>query len=365
MLVRCDRDSPEVIVAGSKAVARVSSGADVVSYFETDPEAHAAAGASAGAFREENLARGCSVVVCTYLRPQSLLRCLESVKNQRRRPDEILIVDASPTAETEELLQKNRRLFEVASRLLYYRVSEAKRGLTRQRNFALCRVAYDLVAFLDDDVVLEPSCLAEMERVHRFLGDRVVGVGALIANEACEPNLLWRVRRRLRIVGDLKPGTYARSGMSIPWFAGCVEALAEGDWLPGCAMMWKTAPARDLGFHEGFAGYAQGEDLDFSLRARRRGTLVMAGGARLQHLHETSGRPDHFRLGYMAIYNRYQIHRRGLFDRSWRDVVWFVYAWTLDTLMLCRNLLFPKRWAPTFRHLAGRLVAVADLSRGR
>jgi GT2 family glycosyltransferase len=153
--------------------------------------------------------------------------------------------------------------------------------------------------------------------------------------------------------------------MSIPWFAGCVEALAEGDWLPGCAMMWKTAPARDLGFHEGFAGYAQGEDLDFSLRARRRGTLVMAGRARLQHLHETSGRPDHFRLGYMAIYNRYQIHRRGLSDRSWRDVVWFVYAWTLDTLMLCRNLLFPKRWAPTFRHLAGRLVAVADLSRGR
>jgi hypothetical protein len=67
----------------------------------------------------------------------------------------------------------------------------------------------------------------------------------------------------------------------------------------------------------------------------------------------------------MAIYNRYQIHRRGLSDRSWRDVVWFVYAWTLDTLMLCRNLLFPKRWAPTFRHLAGRLVAVADLSRGR
>jgi GT2 family glycosyltransferase len=290
---------------------------------------------------------------------------LESVANQRRRPDEILIIDGSPDAETEELLRNDAHLLETAPRLLYYRVSEARRGLTRQRNFALSRVGYDLVAFLDDDVVLEPSCLAEMEGAHRLLGDHVVGVGALIANDVREPSLLWWVRRRLRIVGDLKPGTYARSGLSIPWFAGRVEGLAEGDWLPGCAMMWKTAPARDVGFYEGFAGYAQGEDLDFSLRARRCGALVMASRARVQHLHEALGRPDHFRLGYMTIYNRYQIHRRGLPERNWRDVSWFVYAWTLDSLMLCRNLLFPKRWVPTFRHFAGRLVAVADLSRGR
>ena len=153
--------------------------------------------------------------------------------------------------------------------------------------------------------------------------------------------------------------------MSIPWFVGRVNGLAEGDWLPGCAMMWKTGPARDVGFHEGFGGYAQGEDLEFSLRARRYGALVLASEARVQHLHEASGRPDHFKVGYMTIYNRYQIHRRGLSERGWRDVAWFVYAWTLDSLMLFRNLLFPKRWVPTIRHLAGRLVAVADLSRRR
>lgn len=339
--------------------------ADILSFLETGPKARASAGAGAGPAPGEGLAPGYSVVVCTYLRPQSLARCLESVKQQGRRPDEILIVDASPNAETEELLRRDGRFFEVAPRLQYYRVAEAKRGLTRQRNFALRRVAYDLVAFLDDDVVLEPSCLAEMERVHRVLGDRVVGVGAMIANDVREPSLLWRVRRGLRIVGDLKPGTYARSGMSIPWFTGRVQGLAEGDWLPGCAMMWKTAPARDVGFNEGFAGYAQGEDLEFSLRARRYGALVLASGARLQHLHEASGRPDHFKVGYMTIYNRYQIHRRGVPERGRRDVAWFVYAWTLDSLMLFRNVLFPKRWVPTIRHLAGRLAAVADLSRGR
>jgi GT2 family glycosyltransferase len=339
--------------------------AEVVSFFETGPEAGVAEHTGDGSARDHGLARGCSVVVCTYLRPQSLRRCLESVGKQERRPDEILVVDASPDGETESSLKSDERVAGIAPRLRYYRVAEAKRGLTRQRNFALRRAAYDLVAFLDDDVVLEASCLAEMERVHRDLGDRVVGVGALVANNAREPGLLWRVRRLLHIVGALKPGTYARSGLSIPWFAGRVEGLAEGDWLPGCAMMWKTAEARDIGFHEGFAGYAQGEDLDFSLRARRRGALVMASGARVQHLHEAVGRPDHFKLGYMTIYNRYQIHRRGLTERSRRDVVWFVYAWTLDSLMLFRNLLFPRRWAATFRHLAGRLAAVADLSRGR
>jgi GT2 family glycosyltransferase len=338
---------------------------DVLFAFQKGPVPPSSVSDTVEAAGHEELTRGCSVVVCTYLRPQSVLRCLESVKRQVRRPDEVLIVDASPNARTQESLESDTDSFGETLPLRYFRVSEAKRGLTRQRNFALGRVRYDLVAFFDDDVVLDPSCIAEMERVHRLLGDRVVGVGAMISNERHEPSLLWRVRRFLGIVPELKPGTYARSGLSIPWFNGGVEDLTEGDWLPGCAMMWRTAPARDIGFNEGFAGYAQGEDLDFSLRARPRGTLVMARRARLEHLHDFSGRPDHFRLGYMTIYNRYQIHRRGLPARSGRDVAWFVYAWTIDSLMLCRHLLYPRRWASTFRHLAGRLAAVADLTRGR
>ncbi len=308
---------------------------------------------------------GVAVVICTYERPSSLARCIASLKGQTRKPDTLLVVDASRSAESERVLAGDRTLESAAGRVGYLRVAERDRGLTRQRNVALRRVTEDLVAFFDDDIVLGPTCLAAMEAVHRAHEDAVVGVGAMIEGQPESPNVLWRLRRALGIVPFLTPGRYCRSGMSIPWsFLRRDEGIAEGDWLPGGAVMWKTTAAREVGFNEAFAGYGQGEDLDFSLRVARHGRLLMACGARLQHLHEESGRPDPFRIGYMAIRNRYEIHRRGLSDRRTRDVLWFAYAWGLDSLLLLRHAFVPSRAAGVFRQLAGRARAAWELARG-
>lgn len=203
---------------------------------------------------EGELRPGVAVAVCTYCRAKGLNRFLDSLGAQQRRPEQLVIVDASPDDKTEQSLRKRPDLDALAAAVLYFRVTG--------------------------------------------------------------PRLIWRLRTALKIVPHLRPGSYCRSGMSITWsFLPPNEELTEGQWLPGVAM-WKTAVVRELGFFEGFYGYCQGEDLEFSLRAARKGSLVMAGAARVLHLHEASGRPDHFKRGYMAIYNRYQIHRRGLEDRT-------------------------------------------------
>jgi len=191
----------------------------------------------------------------------------------------------------------------------------------------------------------------------------IAGVGAYIENEvAHRPPLLWRIRARAGVVPSLDPGRYHRSGMSTPWsFLQPTSGLADGDWLPGGAIVWRTGVARSLGFHNGFVGYAQGEDLEFSLRARRLGRLILAGAGRVQHLHEPGGRPAAFRHGYMEIRNRYEIHRHAWPERRWRDRAWFVYAWGLDTVMLLRHLLFPRRVAPTVLRIAGRAAAALQL----
>ena len=150
--------------------------------------------------------------------------------------------------------------------------------------------------------------------------------------------------------------------MSIPWsFLPPTEDDTDGDWLPGCCMMWRTALAREVSFNDRFHGYSQGEDLDFSLRMRNHGRLVMSGRARLWHYHEPGGRPNHFQLGYMALYNRYQIHRRGIPNRRARDIAWFVYAWSLDTVLYARHLILPARFLPTCLEMAGRVRAMFDL----
>lgn len=312
------------------------------------------------------LERGIAVVVCTYRRPTSVLRFLASLRVQRAACDQLIIVDASPDDATERALRDDADAPYLARSVLYFRVGGELRGLTRQRNFALRWVATDLVAFFDDDIVLLPDCLDELERCHRALHRDAVGVGALIIDELGATTRLWQLRRALRMVPSLEPGRYHRSGFSTPWnVSSTTSAPVQGDWLHGGATMWKTDAARAIGFCEQLGGYGQGEDLEFSLRVRTRGALVTMGSARVLHLHEASARPDDFRMGYMALYNRYQIHRRGLRDRTWRDALWFAYAWTLDTLLLARHLLLPRRIAPTIKHAAGRCAAAYDLLRGR
>ena len=300
--------------------------------------------------------RGCSVVICTRGRPASLVRMLESLR-EAEKPQALLVVDATRGDETERVLRGLSRLGKLASCVLYLRVDGPMAGLTKQRNFSLRFIATDLVVFFDDDVVLLPGCLSEMESALRARED-AAGAGAAVEGEAIPR--IWRLRRKLRIVPTLEPGRYCRSGMSIPWgFLPAGGRPSEGDWLPGCGMMWRAAMARELSFREGFGGYGQGEDLEFCLRARARGKLLLVPAARLRHLHEPAGRPDDFRLGYGAIYNRYQIHRDA-FGRG-RDALWFAYAWALDTLLLARSLLTPARAAATLAQIRGRLSAAADL----
>jgi GT2 family glycosyltransferase len=314
-----------------------------------------------------SLRSGLALIVCTYERPASLKRFLDSLASQNYKLDQLIIVDSSPNDDTDQMLKQHRGVEALATQFLYFHVSAPLCGLTRQRNFALRWATTDLVAFFDDDILLLPGCLHEMETVHRAAGDQVVGVGAFMQDHHGAPRRrLWYVRRLLGMLPDLQPGRYHRSGISVPWiFLEPTNDIVEGDWLPGCAMMWKTAVARESGFYEGFDGYAHGEDLDFSLRVRGRGKLVLAGAARVIHMLEPHGRPGPFRFGYMALYNKYQIHRRVLPDRTWRDVAWFIYAWTVDSMLLTRHFFSPGKRIASLQQIAGRIVAVYDILCGR
>jgi GT2 family glycosyltransferase len=301
-----------------------------------------------------SLEPGFSVAVCTYRRPQSLIRLLDSVAAQEKPPRQLVIVDASPDDTTERAVTAWASERASTHCLLYFRVTGGLRGLTRQRNFALTHVHTDLVAFFDDDIVLQPGCLGAMEAAHRTQPD-VVGVGAVITNSDPHPDALWRVRRLLLLVPSLEAGRYFASGVSTPWWTGRLgmEGMAEGDWLPGGATMWRTKAARDTGFVEDFSGYCSGEDLEFSLRVAGRGRLVMAGGARVEHLHEPGGRPDEAALGYAVVRNHHRIHAATWGAHSRRAELWFVYAIVAEGLLQAIHLLRPGHVRETWSYLRG------------
>jgi len=280
---------------------------------------------------------------------------MDSLAGQEPAADQLIIVDASPDEDTELAVRGHAHGRGLARCVTYVRVRGPLAGLTPQRNVALHVAAYDLIAFFDDDIVLLPGCLAALARAHRQ-DPEVVGAGAAIQNELTAPTTLWRVRRALRIVPTLTPGRYSRSGFQIPWhFLPPTPDTVEGEWLPGGATMWRTEPARSIGFHEGLDGYASGEDLEFSLQMRRRGRLVSAGAARLLHLQDWSARPDAVQMGYMGLRNLFYIHQE--WHRAHRafDTVYFLYGYGLDTLLRLAALARPGNVGVRWQFIQGRL----------
>lgn len=79
-----------------------------------------------------------TLLICTYKRPKPIVTLLDSVKRQSSYPDEILVIDGSPDDQTETALRSKKY-----QNLTYYKVDEANRGLTRQRNFGIQKVAQD------------------------------------------------------------------------------------------------------------------------------------------------------------------------------------------------------------------------------
>ena len=122
---------------------------------------------------------GFSLVICTYMRPQALITLLDSVKAQSEYPSQIVIVDGSVDDETQQSLGENPY-----PNLEYYKVDKKDRGLTRQRNYGVQKIAneIDIVCFLDDDIVLTPNYFEVLLSTYNHHPE-ALGVGGYIINE--------------------------------------------------------------------------------------------------------------------------------------------------------------------------------------
>jgi glycosyltransferase involved in cell wall biosynthesis len=95
-----------------------------------------------------------SLVICTRDRPQDLDRCLASLPSQDRRPDHVVVVDnASCTRETQQVAERHG--------IVYVREDRPGLDIARNRGAAVSRG--DIIAYTDDDAVLHPSWLRQIE----------------------------------------------------------------------------------------------------------------------------------------------------------------------------------------------------------
>ena len=266
-----------------------------------------------------------SLIICTFKRPESLLRLLESIRKQEVKPDEILIIDGSPDNPTLKALEEKNY-----SSVKYFQVQDEDRGLTRQRNFGLREVSSDseVICFLDDDVVLEKAYFRELLETYEGKPN-AVGVGGYIVDEtewkkAAAPafdefeydgyvrklgsrNVL---RKRLGLLSDQPPGFMPEfsNGFSTGFLPPSGKIYPVEFFMGGVASYRKNLFEK-ISFSSYFEGYGLYEDMDFCLRASKLRQLYVNTAAKLHHLHEESGRPNKYTYGKMVIRNGWYVWR--------------------------------------------------------
>lgn len=122
-----------------------------------------------------------SIVVCTKDRPQSLVVVLRGLTTLRYEPYEIVVVDNAPSSQATK--QAVLHEFGTDSRVRY--VHEPRRGLASARNRGVAEAVADIVAFTDDDVLIDPWWLQGIVRGFRAAPD-VACVTGLVATAEIE-----------------------------------------------------------------------------------------------------------------------------------------------------------------------------------
>ncbi len=314
-----------------------------------------------------------TLVVCTYMRPKPLADLLESVQNQTRYPNEILIIDGSTNQETAELFISN-----TIENLKYYLVDASQRGLTKQRNFGIEKVAEssEVICFLDDDTYLASDYFEQLMQTYSDYPE-ALGVGGYISNESqwepasqdyalslqefyydgfkIQDSSRFILRKRLGLDSNLPPGFSPRysHGRSIGFLPPSGKTY-QVEQLMGGVASYKKEVCRNFKFSTFFEGYGLYEDADFSLRVSQTGPLYINTRAQLAHYHDYSGRPNAFLYGKMVVRNGWYVWRVKWNSPSWNDRLKWNSITILLTLIRFSNTFTTPHRKKAFLEACGR-----------
>jgi GT2 family glycosyltransferase len=221
-----------------------------------------------------------SVVVCTHERPESLREALRSIVALDYPAFEVIVVDNNPR--TDATLSVVERLDDRRVR----RVVEPVPGLSRARNRALREAGAEIIAFTDDDVVVDPGWLHALVRGFER-AERVACVTGLVPARALDTPAQAFFESKVKWTDQLAPqlfdlGANRRAGRLFPYRA--------GDFGAGANFAVAASAISSIGTFDEALGAGTlskgGEDLDFFARVVLCGwTLAFESAAIVWHEH--------------------------------------------------------------------------------
>jgi glycosyltransferase involved in cell wall biosynthesis len=275
-----------------------------------------------------------SVIIITKGRPVPLAAALRSAARALPPDGEVIVVDGDPERSAEPVVAELRGSYPGLD--MRYLASDP--GAALQRNVGVDAARGDVVVYIDDDCTFEPGLFEALETAYR--DPTVVGATGIIDHGPSESRLGSDTHSRWRrlLLGGGRQGTVNGAGFHRPIVD--VEQRHDVEFMAGPLMSARRDLAAEVRFDELLAGYALGEDADFSLRLSRRGRIC----------YEPSAKVTCYELGWeqrdQRQVDRVQvISRIYLFRKNFPQTLKARSGFAVMLAVLCLHRVLNREWS--------------------
>ncbi|MCO5187556.1 MAG: glycosyltransferase [Anaerolineae bacterium] len=266
-----------------------------------------------------------TVAVCTRNRSASLRHCLNALRRLDYPHLDILVVDNAPVDDATKAL-----LSAEFPEMRY--ICEPIPGLNWARNQAISEAYGEIIAFTDDDVIVDPGWVRAVARLFRDDADVAAVTGLVLPLE-----LQTEAQQLFEAYGGFGRG-YRRewtrgyrflSGFNGRYFVG------SGRFGTGANMAFRTAIFQEIGYFDPALDVGTltngGGDLDMFFRVVHEGlTLVYEPQAIVRHRHRQTYGELHTQITNNGIgFYAHIVRNLRHYPREWRGITYLMIWWWL------------------------------------
>jgi glycosyltransferase involved in cell wall biosynthesis len=288
-----------------------------------------------------------TVIIPTRDRLEDLKSLLKTLIHQVYSPNEIIIVDDSPSGSAKEIAVLFSPQFASLNCNLKL-VSCSGQGLTKARNLGVSASKSEIIFFTDDDTELPPEVLVTMAAFFKDTSSalgiqlKIVSTRALKRMSFAEnlENVLYRVF----MLNYFKKNSMSvqRSGFSI--FPVEVTKVFSAERLSGCCC-YRREVFDEFRFDTNLKRWGFMEDLDFSYRLYKKNPCSLYVLPWPEILHKTSNvarLPSKLSIQMKTIYWFY-VFFKDVFDDSIRNLLAFMWALTGNLALTVLSLISRRK----------------------
>ena len=216
-----------------------------------------------------------SAIIPTKNRCEDLIKAVKSILDQKRLPEQLIIIDQSSESCEKTLLNV---LKFPPKMMLTYVYDTSITGLVEAKSKSLDYAKGDLVCFFEDDIILEFDYLEQIEKEF-LINPKIIGCSGIITN-ATSSGLLYRWVYRITHIGifrDPRPDIYARLATES-------NTIIASNVINGGLSAWRKSVFDTVKF-DLITRFHMMEDFEFSTRvsAQFPDSLFITSSARLEH----------------------------------------------------------------------------------